>query len=150
MAETQEIQQPEKDKSLFLQTLKEYFESKTATIGLIVLTLMVVVALMAPYFSPQNPYDLMTIDIMDSKLEPGEKSMDESITYVLGTDSQGRDMLSAILYGLRISLGVGVVSTLIALVIGSIIGLWASFIGGRTDSFIMRVVDLQLSFPAIL
>ncbi|WP_320174395.1 ABC transporter permease [Maridesulfovibrio sp.] len=159
MAETQQTQQPEmsaadnmpeKEESLLLQSLKEYFESKTATIGLIILTLMVVVALMAPYFSPQNPYDLMTIDIMDSKLEPGAKSMDESVTYYLGTDSQGRDMLSAILYGLRISLGVGVVSTIIALVIGSVIGLWASFIGGRTDSFIMRVVDLQLSFPAIL
>ncbi len=127
MAETQQTQQPEmsaaettpeKDESLLLQSLKEYFESKTATIGLIILTLMVVVALMAPYISPQNPYDLMTIDIMDSKLDPGEKSMDESVTYWLGTDSQGRDMLSAILYGLRISLGVGVVSTIIALVIG--------------------------------
>jgi peptide/nickel transport system permease protein len=92
----------------------------------------------------------MTIDIMDGKLSPGESSFDGSITYVLGTDTQGRDMYSAILYGLRISLGVGVVSTLIALVMGATIGLWSAYVGGKTDAFIMRVVDLQLSFPAIL
>ena len=162
MADINEVKQPDlnsvqgdgvlpmKEESLLVQSLKEYFESKTAAIGLIILTVMVVVALLAPYISPQNPYDLMSIDIMDSKLEPGSKTMDESTTFLLGTDSQGRDMLSSIIYGLRISLGVGVLSTVIALIIGSIIGLWASFIGGRTDSFIMRVVDLQLSFPAIL
>ena len=136
--------------SLFWQAVKEYFENRVATIGLIVLAIVVAVALLAPYISPQNPYDLMSIDIMDSKLAPGAKSMDESVTYVLGTDSQGRDMLSAILYGLRISLGVGVVSTIIALIIGSVIGLWAAYKGGKTDAFIMRTVDLQLSFPAIL
>lgn len=136
--------------SLLWQAIKEYFESKVATIGLIILAIVVAVALLAPYISPQNPYDLMSIDIMDSKLAPGGKSFDESVTYYLGTDSQGRDMLSSILYGLRISLGVGVLSTIIALIIGSIIGLWAAYKGGKTDAFIMRTVDLQLSFPAIL
>lgn len=136
--------------SLFLQTVKEYFESRVAALGLVALVVIVSVALLAPYVSPQNPYDLMAIDIMDSKLKPGTKSMDESITYILGTDSQGRDMFSSILYGLRISLGVGVVSTIIALIIGAAIGLWAAYLGGRTDAFIMRLVDLQLSFPAIL
>ena len=138
------------DDSLFMQSAKEFLESRTATIGLIVLAIIMAVALLAPWVAPQNPYDLMTIDIMDGKLKPGSKSMDESITYVLGTDSQGRDMLSAILYGLRISLGVGVLSTVIALIIGSIIGLWAAYVGGKTESVIMRTVDLQLSFPAIL
>jgi len=138
------------NESLLLQAIKEFFESKVATVGLVILTLVIGVALLAPVIAPQNPYDLMAIDIMDGKLEPGAKSMDESITYVLGTDSQGRDMLSSILYGLRISLGVGVLSTIIALVIGAIIGLWAAYVGGKTDSFIMRTVDLQLSFPAIL
>ncbi len=138
------------NESLLWQAIKEYFESRVATIGLILLAVIVSVALLAPYISPQNPYDLMSIDIMDSKLAPGSKSMDEAVTYVLGTDSQGRDMLSSILYGLRISLGVGVVSTIIALIIGSIIGLWAAYRGGKTDAFIMRTVDLQLSFPAIL
>ncbi len=136
--------------SLFLQTVKEYFESRVAAFGLVALVIIIGVALLAPYVSPQNPYDLMSIDIMDSKLKPGAKSMDESITFLLGTDSQGRDMFSSILYGLRISLGVGVVSTIIALIIGAAIGLWAAYLGGRTDAFIMRLVDLQLSFPAIL
>lgn len=139
-----------KHESLFWQAVQEYFESRTATIGLILLVLIVGVALLAPIISPQNPYDLMAIDIMDGKLPPGSESMDDSITYTLGTDSQGRDMFSSILYGLRISLGVGVVSTIIALVIGSVIGLWAAYKGGKIDSFIMRTVDLQLSFPAIL
>lgn len=138
------------NESLLWQTVKEFFESKTATIGLIILTIVITVALLAPFIAPQNPYDLMTIDIMDGKLAPGAKSMDESITFVLGTDSQGRDMFSSILYGLRISLGVGVLSTIIALIIGALIGLWAAYVGGRTDAFIMRTVDLQLSFPAIL
>lgn len=136
--------------SLFWSAVKEYFESKVATIGFILLAIIIAVALLAPYISPQNPYDLMSIDIMDSKLAPGGESMDGETTYVLGTDSQGRDMLSSILYGLRISLGVGVLSTIIALVIGAIIGLWAAYQGGKTDAFIMRTVDLQLSFPAIL
>jgi len=138
------------NESLLWQAVKEYFESRVAAIGLVVLAAIVAVALLAPYIAPQDPYDLMTIDIMDSKLAPGAKSFDESVTYVLGTDSQGRDMLSSILYGLRISLGVGVVSTIIALIIGSIVGLWAAYKGGKTDAFIMRTVDLQLSFPAIL
>jgi len=138
------------DESLLWLAIKEFFESKVATIGLIVLTIVVAVALFAPVIAPQNPYDLMAIDIMDGKLEPGAKSMDGSITYYLGTDSQGRDMLSSILYGLRISLGVGVLSTIIALIIGAVIGLWAAYKGGKTDAFIMRTVDLQLSFPAIL
>lgn len=136
--------------SLFWLAVKEYLESRVATLGLVAFVGIVAVALLAPYISPQNPYDLMSIDIMDSKLAPGSKSMDESVTYLLGTDSQGRDMFSSILYGLRISLGVGVVSTIIALVLGSVIGLWAAYLGGRTDAIIMRAVDLQLSFPAIL
>ena len=140
----------QENESLFWLAVKEFFENRVAAIGLVILTIIVAVALMAPYVSPQDPYDLMTIDIMDGKLEPGAKSMDESITYYLGTDSQGRDMLSSILYGLRISLGVGVLSTIIALILGSIIGLWAAYKGGKTDAFIMRTVDLQLSFPAIL
>ncbi|MCG8532036.1 MAG: ABC transporter permease [Desulfovibrionales bacterium] len=138
------------DESLLLQAVKEFFENRVAAIGLVVLVAIIGVALAAPYISPQNPYDLLSIDIMDGKLAPGEKSFDESITYWLGTDSQGRDMFSSILYGLRISLGVGVVSTLIALIMGAIIGLWAAYLGGKTDTIIMRIVDLQLSFPAIL
>ncbi|WP_319542443.1 ABC transporter permease [uncultured Pseudodesulfovibrio sp.] len=140
----------QQSESLFWQAVQEYFESRVATIGLILLTIIIAVALLAPYISPQNPYDLMTIDIMDSKLAPGGTTFDGATTYYLGTDSQGRDMLSSILYGLRISLGVGVLSTVIALILGAIIGLWSAYQGGKTDAFIMRTVDLQLSFPAIL
>ena len=118
--------------------------------GLIVLVAIVLVALLAPWISPQNPYDLGQIDVMDARLAPGETDFTGEKVYMLGTDDQGRDMLSAIFYGLRISLTVGVISGLIALSIGAAIGLLAAFYGGRIDAFIMRIVDLQLSFPAIL
>lgn len=87
---------------------------------------------------------------MDNSLPPGETSFSGDVTYWLGTDQQGRDMLSAIIYGLRISLLVASVSLGLAITIGTIVGVVAAYFGGRLDSFIMRVVDLQLSFPAIL
>jgi len=110
---------------------------------------IVLVAIFAPLISPQNPYDLGQLDIMDSKLAPGEKSAAGN-THLLGTDDQGRDMLSAIFYGLRISLGVGLASTVFALAIGLFFGMIAAYFGGWVDTVIMRVVDIQLSFPAIL
>ena len=127
----------------------EFAESKLALIGLAMLLLVVAIAIFAPFISPQNPYDLAEIDLMDSKLAPGEKSPADK-TYLLGTDDQGRDMLSAIFYGLRISLGVGVASTIVAVAIGLCFGLMAAYFGGWVDTLIMRVVDIQLSFPAIL
>jgi len=127
-----------------------FFGSKIATVGLILLVLIVLAAVFAPIISPQNPYDLAKLDVMDSRLEPGKTSIDGSMTYLLGTDDQGRDMLSAILYGIRISVMVGVVSTVIALSLGLTLGLLAGYAGGRTEAFIMRVADIQLSFPPIL
>ncbi len=127
----------------------EFAESKLALVGLAMLLLVVAIAILAPLISPQNPYDLKQIDLMDSKLAPGEKSPADK-SYLLGTDDQGRDMLSAIFYGLRISLGVGVASTIVAVAIGLCFGLMAAFFGGWVDTLIMRVVDIQLSFPAIL
>ena len=126
-----------------------YAKSRIALVALIVLALILAASLFAPLISPQNPYDLKQLDIMDSKLAPGSKGGLGWI-YWLGTDDQGRDMLSAIFYGLRISLGVGVLSTVIALAIGIGVGLVAAYAGGWWDAIIMRVVDLQLSFPAIL
>jgi ABC-type antimicrobial peptide transport system permease subunit len=117
--------------------------------GLALLLAVVLIAVLAPFISPQNPYDLAQIDVLDSKLPPGEKGATGQ-TFWLGTDDQGRDMLSAIFYGLRISLVVGVVSTVIALVIGLTMGLTAAYVGGRVEGLIMRIVDIQLSFPAIL
>ncbi len=133
----------------FRRFVREYLESGLAVVGLVLLGIVLFIALAAPWISPQNPYDLGQISILDSHMEPGEESM-EGFTFWLGTDDQGRDILSAIFYGLRISLGVGVASGLIALAIGLCVGLTAAYFGGRVDTIIMRIVDLQLSFPAIL
>ena len=135
--------------SPFARIASDFSASGLALAGLAVLVLILIVALGAPLISPQNPYNLAELDILDSKLAPGGRSID-GLTFWLGSDDQGRDLLSAIFYGLRISLGVGVVSTLAALAIGLTIGLAAAWFGGRTDAVIMRLVDIQLSFPAIL
>ena len=133
----------------FKRFIALYAESRIALVALAVLLAIVVVAVFAPWVSPQDPYDLAKIDIVDARLPPGEKSAD-GMTFVLGSDDQGRDMLSAIFYGLRISLGVGIAATLAAVTLGLALGLIAAYAGGRIESFIMRVVDVQLSFPAIL
>ncbi len=128
----------------------EFAESRVALFGLALLVMLIAIALAAPFISPQNPYDLAQLDVLDSKLGPGEVSSTTAKPYWLGTDDQGRDMLSAIFYGLRISLSVGVASTAIALAIGLVLGLAAAYFGGWVDAAIMRVADIQLSFPAIL
>ena len=103
----------------------------------------------APLIAPTNPYDLAVVSIMDGRLAPGETMFDGTVAW-LGTDGAGRDVLSAIIYGLRTSLTVAVCSALIALTIGLLVGMTAAFFGGRVDAFLMRIVDIQLSFPAIL
>lgn len=128
----------------------DFATSRLAVLGLAVMLLILLIALVAPLIAPQNPYDLAVLDIMDGRLAPGAMSGDGATKYWLGTDDQGRDMLSGIMYGLRISLFVGAGSALIAGVIGSALGLVAAYVGGRTESIIMRLVDLQLSFPSIL
>jgi len=127
----------------------DFGRDKIALIAFWLLAALLFAALAAPWLSPQDPYDLAQLDILDAKLAPGAQSSAGQI-YWLGTDDQGRDMLSAILYGLRISLGVGIASTALALGLGLIAGLVAARAGGWLDGLIMRVVDLQLSFPAIL
>jgi peptide/nickel transport system permease protein len=129
--------------------ISDFTENRIAVCALMVLLVVVLIAVFAPLISPQNPYNLAEIDIMDGRLPPGSASM-SGMTFWLGTDDQGRDMLSAIFYGLRISLGVGAMSGFIALCLGTCIGLAAAYFGGRVDTVIMRLVDLQLSFPAIL
>ena len=130
--------------------VQHFFSSKIAVAGFVVLLLILLAALFAPWLSPQDPYDLAHLDVMDSRMEPGRMSLDGKLKFLLGTDEQGRDMLSAILYGVRISMMVGVVSTVIALLIGLTLGLLAGYLGGRTEVVIMRVADMQLSFPPIL
>ncbi len=130
--------------------VSEFCSSGLAVFGLLLTFLLVTAALAAPWIAPQDPYDLMQLDVMDARLPPGTTSDDAHITYWLGSDGQGRDLLSGILYGLRISLGVGIGSALIAGVIGTLLGLLAAYAGGKTDALIMRAVDLILSFPSIL
>ena len=133
----------------FRRVAADFAESRLALVGLATLILILIVAIGAPLVSPQNPYNLATLDIMDSKLPPGGQSLD-GMTFWLGSDDQGRDMLSAIFYGLRISLGVGTLATVCALAIGLAVGLIAAWFGGWVEAVIMRLVDLQLSFPSIL
>jgi peptide/nickel transport system permease protein len=127
----------------------DFIADPVAVFGLVLLTIIMLIAIFAPLISPQNPYDLAQLDVMDSRLPPGSPSPTGG-TFWLGTDDQGRDMLSAIFYGLRISLSVGVIATVIALAIGLVLGLVAAYFGGRTETVIMRIADIQLSFPAIL
>ena len=127
----------------------DFFANPLAALGVVLLVLVIVAAIFAPLISPQNPYDLAQLDVIDARLPPGSRSLAGG-TYWLGTDDQGRDMLSAIFYGLRISLTVGVTSTVLALALGLTLGLAAAYFGGRTDTIIMRIADIQLSFPAIL
>jgi peptide/nickel transport system permease protein len=133
---------------------KEFFvgfiSSKLATLGAMVLLLVALIAAFAPLIAPQNPYDLAVLNLDDTKLPPGSQSLSSGVVYVLGTDEQGRDMLSAVIYGLRTSLWVGAVATAFAFLIGSALGLLAGYIGGRVDAILMRIADIQLSFPAIL
>lgn len=132
------------------QFFADFGASKLALLGVALLVLTVGAALFAPWIAPQNPYDIASLDILDSKLPPGSESGDGSMTYWLGTDGQARDVLSAILYGLRISLFVGFVSVSAAFAIGTAVGLIAAYFGGRIDALLMRIVDMQLSFPSIL
>ncbi len=127
----------------------EFAASRVALGAAVLLAAILFAALFAPLLSPQDPYDLATLDIMDSKLEPGARGA-AGARFLLGTDEQGRDLLSAILHGLRISLGVGVMATLVAMAFGTLTGLASAWFGGRFDALLMRIVDLQLSFPAIL
>lgn len=136
--------------SLFKESWRRFLQSKRAVFGLVCGTLLVFAALFAPWITPQNPYDLMQLDILDSRLAPGSENGMGTFTYWLGTDGQGRDLYSAIVYGLRISLFVGLGSALIASVLGTTLGIVSAYFGGRVDAVLMRAVDLMLSFPSIL
>ena len=127
----------------------EFRENKIAVFALVVVVLMGLLALFASVVSPQNPYDLANLSLMDSRRPPGFVGSG-GYTHLLGTDPQGRDLLSAIFYGLRISIQIGLAAGFVSLTIGTFLGITAAYVGGRIESLIMRLVDLQLSFPAIL
>ena len=127
----------------------EFLENWIALVALAVLVVVVALALLAPFVAPQNPYDLASLSLLDARRPPGYVGV-AGFTHWLGTDEQGRDLFSAILYGLRISLQISITAGAIALVLGALLGAGAAFLGGLTEVLVMRLVDLQLSFPAIL
>jgi peptide/nickel transport system permease protein len=129
--------------------LKKLRGVPTARGTLLILLVLAVIIMVAPFFAPQNPYDLANLNLLDGRLAPRSASMDGHM-YWLGTDDQGRDMLSAILYGLRISLLVGLGAVALATAIGSAVGLVAAYTGGLVDAILMRIVDFVLGFPSIL
>lgn len=118
-------------------------------IALALFSLTTALALIGPELARQNPYDLAAINLLDSRLAPGAMGSDGTV-YWLGTDGQGRDMTSAILYGLRTSIMIGLIASCTALILGTVLGLIAGYSGGWIDALIMRIVDMQLSVPAIL
>jgi peptide/nickel transport system permease protein len=127
----------------------EFCENRIAVAALAIVLVIALVASLAPLIAPQNPYDLAKLVLMDARRPPGYVGSGGYV-HILGTDAQGRDLFSAILYGLRISIQIGVLAGMAALIFGALLGTSAAYFGGRIESFIMRIVDLQLSFPAIL
>ena len=126
------------------------FKRSPVTIVAAILTaIFMISAVFAPWLAPHQPFDLATVDLLDGFLPPMWQA-DGDPRFLLGTDDQGRDILSTIMYGARISLGVGFASVAFAMVIGVGLGLLSGYLGGVTDAVIMRVADIQLSFPAIL
>ena len=120
-----------------------------AVVSAVVLVLFLGAALFAPWVAPHNPFDLATLNLLDA-LTPPHGVAGAKPEYLLGTDDQGRDLLSAIMFGTRISLLVGLAAVALAVLIGVTLGLVSGYAGGRLDAFIMRAADVQLSFPAIL
>jgi peptide/nickel transport system permease protein len=131
------------------QAVAEFRENRVAVAALVVVVAIALVALLAPLIAPQNPYDLASLALIDARRPPGYVGSN-GYMHILGTDAQGRDLFSAILYGLRISIEIGVLAGTAALIFGALLGTSAAYFGGRIEAFIMRIVDLQLSFPAIL
>ncbi|MGE0717418.1 MAG: ABC transporter permease [Alphaproteobacteria bacterium] len=128
---------------------RDFRANRVALAALGVVAILLAGALAAPWIAPQDPYDQAALSLLDARRPPGFVGSGGYV-HMLGTDPSGRDMASAILYGLRISLQIGVFAGTSALAIGTTLGLVAAFAGGRVEAAIMRVVDLQLSFPAIL
>jgi peptide/nickel transport system permease protein len=129
--------------------LWSFRHSPVAVAAFAVFMVCAVAAVLAPWIAPHNPFDLKTLNLMDA-LTPPRWSEGGKAAFLLGTDDQGRDVLSAIMYGARVSLLVGLASVALALFLGVTLGLLAGYAGGKIDAFIMRVADVQLSFPAIL
>ena len=141
-------------KRLWRRFKKSYFwfsfrRDPVAITSFSVLLVLGVLSFSAPWIAPHDVYESSSIDIMDSELPPAWME-NSSKSYLLGTDIQGRDMLSAMLYGMRLSILIGLGAVLLQAVIGVLIGLIAGYVGGRVDTFLMRVADVQLSFSTLM
>jgi peptide/nickel transport system permease protein len=128
--------------------------SPVVVVAFVTTVLLFAIAALAPWIAPHNTYDVATLNLMDARVPPAGITDTfvnvGSMKFLLGTDDQGRDMLSAIMFGLQISLGVGFASVILAAIFGTALGLLSGYVGGRVDSVIMRIADIQLTFPAIL
>ncbi|MEQ8895975.1 MAG: ABC transporter permease, partial [Roseovarius sp.] len=123
--------------------------SRITVIAFVVTIGMILAAALAPLIAPHNPFDVSTLSLLDSELPPAWVEGGDA-RFLLGTDNQGRDVFSAILYGSRISLAVGFISVALAMVLGVVVGLVSGYFGGMVDAFFMRIADVMLSFPTIL
>lgn len=137
--------------SAFLDSdlLHSFLRSRLVVVAAILSTLIVGAAFLSPWIAPHDPYDLKSLSLLDANTPPAWETGGER-QYLLGTDDQGRDILSTILYGTRSSLQIGVCAVALASALGLSLGLWAGYVGGRADAVIMRIADVQLTFPAIL
>ncbi len=129
--------------------LYSFRRNPVAVASTITLLICLVAAFFAPWVAPHNPFDLKTLNLQDALTPPAWEQGGRSV-FLLGTDDQGRDVLSAIMFGARISLLVGLASVAFAMLLGVTLGLIAGYVGGKVDAIIMRIADVQLSFPAIL
>ena len=139
-------------------TLRRFFDSDLwwsftrspiTMISAVVALICILGALFAPWIAPHNPFDLASLNLLDA-FKPPSWTEEGEAQYLLGTDDQGRDMLSAIMYGARVSLLVGLSATLFATTLGVTLGLLAGYLGGKLDALLMRICDVQLTFPSIL
>jgi peptide/nickel transport system permease protein len=133
----------------FGRFLSEFAENKIAVVAAVIVLAIVFIAIFAPVIAPQDPYDLANLSLRDARRPPGYVGT-TGITHLLGTDAQGRDLLSAIMHGLRISIQMGLAAGAFAFALGATLGIVAAYVGGKVETIVMRIVDLQLSFPAIL
>ena len=124
--------------------------SPVALISLCVFLVLIISAIFAPWIAPPTPFDPASLVLMDGFSPPGEAALGSGTSYLFGTDDQGRDIFSTILYGMRLSLFIGIMAVLFAAVVGVTLGLIAGYFGGWIDAIIMRIADIQLTFPSIL
>jgi peptide/nickel transport system permease protein len=129
--------------------LYSFFKSRLVVLAALVTLLLLAAAVLAPWIAPHDPFDVVSLNLLDSHTPPVWENGGDP-RFLLGTDDQGRDILSAILYGSRSSIAIGMLSVLFAMALGVTLGLLAGYFGGHVDTLIMRIADVQLTFPAIL